>query len=55
MFAIIKIPKHGLAVLAPAGTEGTIGAEGDGVEMGREPAELTCICCSLLIPAATLA
>ena len=33
MFAIIKIPKHGLAVLAPAGTEGTIGAEGDGVEI----------------------
>ena len=33
MFAIIKIPKHGLAVLAPAGTEGTVGAEGDGVEI----------------------
>ena len=33
MFAIIQIPEHGLAVLASAGTQGTVWAEGDGVQV----------------------
>ena len=33
MLAIIKIPEHGLSVLATGGTQGTVRRHGDGVQV----------------------
>ena len=33
MLVVSEVPEHGLAVLAAAGAQGAVGAEGDGVEV----------------------